>query len=163
MTDIRLAKEDLLHIADKLQKKNDLSGNVGPDFYEPGNMEYLDQYGGMYDENNNVLTLRTDSKGLRYEGRTPRLDDLSVGDPIKLVREPNNPFNENNIMILSEKEENLGNLSAELCNAISPLLDPGYLTVEDAHVSYVERIRDRSRYAKQGVLFIEIHLRFVGI
>ena len=53
MTDIRLVKEDLLHIADKLQKKNDLSGNVGPDYYEPGNMEYLDQYCGAYDENNN--------------------------------------------------------------------------------------------------------------
>lgn len=163
MADLKLAKEELLHIAEKLQNKKELSAHIGPDYYEPGNMENLDQYCGLFDETNDQLVIRTESKGLRYEGRTPRLDTLSVGDPVKLVREPNNPFNENNIMILSEKGENLGNLSAELCNAISPLLDPGYLTIEEAHVSYIERIRDRSRYAKQGVLFIEVHFRFVGI
>ena len=161
MTDFKLAKRNLLQYAEKLQKKKELSEIVGPDYYEPGNMEYLEQYCGVFDENSNTLVLRTESKGLRYEERTPRLNNLSVNAPVQLLREPGNTFNENNIIILSENEENLGNLSAELCNVISPLLDPGYVVIDDAHVSYVEKIRDRSRYAKQGVLFIEIHLRFL--
>ncbi len=39
---------------------------------------------------------------------------------------------------------------------MAPLLDAGMLVIRSAHVSYLERIRDRSRYARQGVLFIEL-------
>ena len=74
-----------------------------------------------------------------------------------------NTFNENNIMILTEQGESLGSLSAELCNVIAPLVDLGYAAIKSAHVSYIERIRDRSRYAKQGVLFIEVHIALYGI
>jgi len=163
MLDIKLAKEELLKAVEQLQAKKNLAASVTPDYYEPGRMEFLDQYLGVYDEVSNAVTLRTESKGLRYEERTPRLDELRIGDPVQLVREPGNPFNTNNFMILSAQGESLGNLSAELCNRIAPLLDLGYVVVRDARVSYVERIRDRSRYAKQGVLFIEIHLGFKGI
>ena len=158
-----LAKEELLAEIGKLQEKKDLAAKVGPDYYEPGRMQNLDQYLGEYDQEDGVITIRTESKGLRYEDRTPRLELLSVGDPVSLVREPNNPFNENNIMILTEKGESLGNLSASLCNVIAPLWDLGYLEVAASKVSYLERIRERSRYAKQGVLFVEIVLRFRGI
>ena len=160
MLNIELAKKDLLNEIAKLQSKKELSANVGPDYYEPGNMEYLDQYLGVYDESAKTIMLRTEAKGLRYDERTPRLDYLSISDPVQLVREPGNPFNENNIAILSESGESLGNLSAELCNVISPLMDLGYIMIRDAHVSYVERIRDRSRYARQGILFVEVELNF---
>ena len=126
-------------------------------------MENLDQYLGVYDEASNTITLRAEAKGLRYEERTPRLDYLSIGDPVRLTREPGNPINENNIMILSEQGESLGNLSSELCNVISPLMDLGYLAIKDSHVSYIERIRDRSRYARQGILFIELIISLRGI
>ncbi len=163
MLNINLAKEDLLKEIAKLQMKKEHASNIGPDYYEPGNMEYLDQYLGVYDESANTIMLRTEAKGLRYEERTPRLDYLSVGDPLRLVREPGNPFNENNIAILSESGESLGNLSAELCNVIAPLADLGFAEMKNAHASYIERIKDRSRYAKQGVLFIEFQIVFHGV
>ena len=163
MLNIELAKKDLLDAIVKLQSKKELSANVGPDYYEPGNMEYLDQYLGVYDESAKIVTLRTEAKGLRYEERTPRLDYLSVGDPVQLVREPGNPFNDNNIAILSESGESLGNLSAELCNVIAPLADLGYAEMKNAYASFIERIKDRSRYAKQGVLFIEFQIVFHGV
>ena len=163
MLNINLAKTDLLNAVSRLQEKKELAKNIGPDYYDPGNMENLDQYLGEYDEATNTITLRTESKGLRYEERTPRLDYLSVGDSVQLIREPSNPFNENNIMILSEQGESLGSLSAELCNVIAPLMDLGYAAIKSASVSYIERIRDRSRYAKQGVLFVEVHIALYGI
>lgn len=46
---------------------------------------------------------------------------------------------------------------------ISPLMDLGYLAIKDSHVSYIERIRDRSRYARQGILFIELIISLRGI
>ena len=75
------------------------------------------------------------------------------------MREPSNPFNGNNIMIFSKDGEDIGNLPANLCNVISPLLDIGYLTISESHITYLERVKDRSRYAQQGVLFVEIVLR----
>lgn len=156
MMNLELAKEALLAAVAQLQEKKELAASVGPDWYEPGMMENLEQYLGVYDENSRTVTLRTDSKGLRYDERTPRLDYLSVGDPVRLVREPDNPYNANNIRFLSEDGEDLGTPSAALCNVIAPLWDSGELTVMSAQVSYLERIRDRSRYARQGVLFVEI-------
>ena len=150
-------KEALRQAVAALQAKKELSSAVGPDWYAPGRMENLEQYLGEFDESGRI-TLRTESKGLRYDERTPRLDYLTVGDPVRLVREPENPYNTNNIKILSETGEDLGTLSAELCNVISPLWDAGLLVMRDAHVSYLERLRDRSRYARQGVLFVEIHM-----
>ena len=158
MVNYDVMKEALLNAVARLQEKKDLSASVGPDWYEPGRMQNLDQYLGQYDESSRRITLRTESKGLRYDERTPRLDYLAVGDPVQPVREPDNPFNTNNIRILSESGEDLGNLSAELCNVIAPLLDAGRLVIRDSHVTYIERIRDRSRYARQGVLFLEICL-----
>ena len=51
-----------------------------------------------------------------------------------------------------------GGMSAliTMCNAIAPLYDAGNLTFERAAVSYVEPISKRSRYARQGVLFVEL-------
>ena len=150
-------KEALRQAVAALQAKKELASAVGPDWYAPGRMENLEQYLGEFDESGRI-TLRTESKGLRYDERTPRLDYLTVGDPVRLVREPDNPFNTNNIRFLSEDGEDLGTPSAALCNVIAPLWDSGALTVLSARVSYLEHIRDRSRYARQGVLFVEIRM-----
>lgn len=163
MFDAELARDELVRLVKKLQEKKDLSVTVGPDHYDPGMMEYLEEYLGQIDEETGTITLRTESKGLRYEERTPRLDYLSVGDPVYLERDPENQYNANNILIMSEAGEDLGTLSAELCNAIAPLLDRSLLTVERAQISFLQRIRERSRYAKQGVLFVELVLQLRGI
>lgn len=159
--DINNAKQSLLSEINKLARKYEMSLSLPEDYFEPGQMENLDQYCGFYDENNQKIILKTEVKGLRYEGRTPRLEKLCIGDSVLITREKSNIYNSNNFMVNTIEGESLGNLSAELCNAIAPLYDLGYLTVDYATVSYLEKIQERSRYAKQGVLFIKLslHLR----
>ena len=43
------------------------------------------------------------------------------------------------------------------------LFDWGYAVIEYSIVSYLEKIRERSRYAKQGVLFLEMIIRLRGL
>ena len=162
MTDIVASKKDLLEFVSFLNQKFELSKTVEPDYFEPGMMENLDQYKGEYDESNNMITLRVDAKGLRYDNRTQNLERLSVGEPVDIVRESGNLYNSNNFMI-KNKNYSLGNLPAELCNALAPLYDSGYATVLSAEVSYIEKLRDRSRYAKQGILFVELHIKLRSI
>lgn len=159
MIEINEAKAKLIYVIEKLQEKKSLSETVGEDYYDPGNMEYLDKYLGEFDPTTNNANLRVEAKGLRYEGRTERLDKLKVGDSVKLVRDPGNIYNSNNFIINNKENNSIGNLPAELCNAIAPLFDSGNLKMVSSRVSYVERLRDRSRYATQGVLFIEIKLQ----
>lgn len=161
--DINSLKQDLLIEIDKLAHKFELSAAITDDYFEPGMMENLDQYYGSYDEAAQAIILKTEVKGLRYEGRTPRLEKLSVGDPVIVVREGSNIYNPNNFMVNTTDGKSLGNMPAELCDAIAPLYDAGYLTIDGSTVSYLEKIQDRSRYAKQGVLFIklELHLRTI--
>ena len=139
-------------------KKHELSKNLPDDWYEPGMMEYLDKYVGEYDYDgeSGTAVIQTEVKGLRYEGRTPRLDKLKIGDEVNIVRDPDNKFNSNNFLVTGPEGENLGTLSAQLCNALAPVYDSGTVRITGAEICYIERIRDRSRYAKQGVLFIKI-------
>lgn len=52
-----------------------------------------------------------------------------------------------------QEDKNVGNMPAELCNAIAPLYDTGVLIIKRASVSYVEPISKRNRHAKQAILF----------
>lgn len=159
MLDYESKKAALLAETDKLHARFELSKTVGPDWYEPGMMEYLDKSEGIWDERSGELMLRFESRGTRYDGRSEAIEDVSRGDRIFVKRDPDNEFNHNNFLLLNAKERDVGNMPAVLCNAIAPLYDAGLLTFESAAVSFVEPITRRSRYARQAVLFVELRCR----
>lgn len=150
--------QPLLSEMNKLQERFELSSSVGADYFEPGMMEYLDKSYGVYNEEAKEMILRIESRGTRYEGRTARIESIRVGDKIVVSRDKDNKFNSNNFVLLDEKGRNLGNMAATLCNALAPLYDEGEAVITDSFVSFVEPISKRSRYAKQGMLFVEIHI-----
>lgn len=162
MTDVVSSKEELLSFVESLNQKFELSKSVGEDYYEPGMMENLYQYKGEYNSEANIITLRTEAKGLRYDNRTRNLEKKSVGDPIEIVRDADNLYNSNNFTIKSGFYS-LGTLPAELCNVLAPLYDTGYATIPSATISYMAKLKDRSRYAKQGVMFVELTIKLRGI
>ena len=142
----------------KLHARQELSQTVGPDYFEPGMMEYLDQSDGFLDSVSNEVCLRFEAKGTRYEGRTARLEHVSAGDPICIERDPENTFNPNNFRLLTAKKANVGNMPASLCNALAPLYDEDTVRITSAKASFVEPISKRSRHARQAILFVEMRL-----
>ena len=151
--------EMLIKEVNGLRQRYELSKTAGPDHFEPGMMEYLDQSYGSFDRRTGEILLRFEAKGTRYEGRTERIENVRAGDTLKLVREIRNEYNPNNITIQAVNGQNLGNLPATLCNALAPLLDEGKAVIEKATVSFVEPISKRGRHAKQSILFVETHIR----
>ena len=115
MADVLQAKQELLEFAKGLNDKFELSKTVADDYFEPGMMENLEQYRGEYNEQVNMLLLRVESKGLRYDNQTQNLERVLVGDEVKIIRDMDNPYNSNNFAIKSNRSEALGNLPAELC------------------------------------------------
>ncbi len=163
MLDLGTARDELLAVVRKKQERFELSSQVSDDYFEPGMMEYLDKYHGEYDYDKETIVIRTEVKGLRYENRSVRLNEVNVGDQLQIVRDEQNTFNANNFKVTNMSGEDMGTLDAELCNALAPLYDSGYARITDANVSYIEKLLERSRYAKQGVLFIEIHIKLIRI
>ena len=152
-------KENLLKEIEKLHKKNEFSRIKSDDYFEPGNMEYLEHYDGYFVESTGEIVIRFEAKGTRYEGRTEQIEKVKIGDPIRVSRDKENIYNPNNFMLMTHKGQNVGTMPAELCNAIAPLYDAGELEFIKASVSYVEPISKRSRYAKQAMLFVELRGR----
>ena len=152
-------KEQFLGELSKLHARYELSRTVGPDYFEPGMMEYLDQSEGLYDPASGQVLLRFEARGTRYDGRTEQIERVKPGDKIQVAREKENPFNANNFTLLTARGQNVGNMPAELCNAMAPLYDAGELVFEEAMASFVEPISRRSRHAKQAVLFVELRAR----
>lgn len=155
-------KINLLKEADKLYQRFELSKNITPDYFEPGMMEYLDKSYGYFDEISSELTLRFEAKGTRYDGRTEAIEKVQVGDTIKVERDKTNPYNHNNFMLLTAKGNNVGNMPAELCNALAPLYDSSCLIFNQCSASFVDPISKRNRYAKQAVLFVELKCKFLS-
>lgn len=152
---------NLLLEIEKLHKKAELSKTVTPDYFEPGMMEHLDKYEGIYNEANGEILMRFEAKGTRYEGRTELIEKVNAEEPVTVERDNLNPYNPNNFMLLTAKNHNVGTMPAELCNAVAPLYDSGLLVFESAKVSYAEPISKRSRYAKQAILFVELKCRLL--
>jgi len=144
--------------AEKLHEKYKLSQNREPDFFEPIMLEYLDKFDGITDRANGKVLLRFDSRGTRYDGRTEQIEKIHSGEAVRVERDPENKFNGNNFRLFTEKGIDIGNMPAELCNVIAPLYDKKIAAFEQAHVSFVDPISVRSRYAKQAVLFVEVNI-----
>ena len=153
--------ELLLAEADKFMKKYELSKTVGPDYYEPGMMEHLDKYWGQYFPDRREFLLRFEVKGTRYAGRTEKIEKVQINDHLRVVRDRENAYNHNNFLLTTEKGQDVGTLPAELCNAIAPLFDSGQISFKEARVSYAQPISQRSRYAKQAILFVELNLQLL--
>lgn len=155
-------KELLLTEMAKLHARYELSKDMGPDFFEPGMMEYPEQSDGSWDEVTGELILRFESKGTRYDGRTEQIEKVKAGDVIRITRDPENAYNPNNFLLFTEKGKDVGNMPAELCNAVAPLFDAGNLVIESASASFVDPISKRSRHAKQAILFVEMHAKLTA-
>lgn len=152
-------KQQLLEEAAALHARYCLHETATPSYYEPGQMEYLEQTDGVYDREANTLTLRFDVRGTRYGDRTEIIETLKVGEPLRIVRDAQNLYNANNFTVFTATGADVGNIPATLCDAIAPLYDAGLLTVEQAAISFVDPISKRSRHAKQAMLFAELVLQ----
>ena len=92
-------KELLLVEMEKLHARHDLSKEMGPDFFEPGLMEYPEQSDGFWNEDTGELILIFESRGTRYDGRTEQIEKIKVGDVIRIIRDPKNEYNHNNFLL----------------------------------------------------------------
>lgn len=90
MQDLLTYKEELIKLTAAYDEKLALSREVGPDHYDPGMMENLEQYKGVYDEAIKQIVIRCEPKGLRYDNRTANLEAMAVGDDVNVIRDANN-------------------------------------------------------------------------
>ena len=140
-----------------LHQRHELAQHVSPGYFEPGMMEYLDQSEGVFDTCTRAFRLRFEVKGTRYEGRTEQIERVKLNDEVLIQRDADNIYNHNNFRVLTSKGRDLGNVPANLCNAIAPLYDCSLLEFTSAKISYVAPLSVRNRHAKQAVLFIEVN------
>lgn len=63
--------------------------------------------------------------GLGYENRAAYLKSLHPGNTVFLIREPDNPYDENAITVVTPKGEMLGYLRRTLAEILAPQMDRG--------------------------------------
>ena len=144
----------------RLHERHESARFITPDFYDPGKMEYPEQSDCVISEDN-VVTASFELMGTRYDGRTELIELINAGDELKLIREEDNQFNPNNFTVENADGRNLGNMPAVLCNVLAPLYDAGHIQIEDMHVSFVDPVSARSRYATKGILFASLKFRIL--
>lgn len=96
--------------------------------------------------------------GTQYEGRMDAVKELSVGDTVYLVREPQNESNPDNVSVRSINGASLGNLYASTCGALAPLMDEGIPESMKAKVVELVLPGDRGPRAKKAELKIAVEM-----
>ena len=99
----------------------------------------------------------------QYEYNPGKTESISVGDLLELRRDPSNQYNSNNFELFTCKGKSLGSLPAELCNNLAPLYDEDNAKIIEVKAHYIEQFSDRSRYVKQGVLFVKLIIKLDGV
>lgn len=145
----------------KLRDRFELSKSVGPDHFEPGMMEYLDQSYGEYNEEKGKMLLRFQAAGTNHDIRIEHLESIHIGDAVRIKRERKNSGNPNSFLLLDQEGRELGNLPLALANALAPLYDNGRIKFQKASVSFADPLSKRGRYARQAILFVQLQLKFL--
>ena len=78
----------------------------------------------------------TNVAGMKYSGRMERAKHLVAGNPLKLVREPENSYDSNAIKVLTSQGEQIGYLSKQVAGYLAKTLDKMGVS-HDAKVSSV--------------------------
>lgn len=93
-----------------------------------------------------------DLAGTTQEGRPDRIEQLKIGEEVRFVREPDNPYDTNAIDVRSE-QGSLGHVHGEIAKFLSPLMDQGILKIT-AKVASMTTRKQRSARAKKPLLDI---------
>ena len=106
-------------------KKNlyNLGKNFSEDLYSLETRDKVNMPFYTYNQSSNKMILLVEVQGTQYEGRNSRIENVKINDSVIIKREPNNKYNNLNLAVENNNNESLGNLSADVCNALSPLLD----------------------------------------
>lgn len=98
--------------------------------------------------------------GVTFDDRQYRIAECYVGQKVFIVREVTNNFDTNAILVVNEKGESLGHLSAELAELISPLVDKGKIEIEKVIVTDLHaRTKDGAVILRNPWINIEIFCR----
>lgn len=93
-----------------------------------------------------------DLAGTTQEGRPDRIEQLKIGEEVRFVREPDNPYDTNAINAMSD-QGSLGHVHGEIAKFLSPLMDQGILKIT-AKVASMTTRKQRSARAKKPLLDI---------
>ncbi len=80
-----------------------------------------EEYGGIEDAD----SFHTKLAGVTFEGRQDVIARLEPGAPLRLVRQPENPHDENAIALFDPHGEQVGFLNRRLAAALAPVVDAG--------------------------------------
>ncbi len=119
--------------------------------------------GASFDETNEIVIFKDEVLGTLYEGRTDRIENVSLGTLVRIVREAYNQDNSNKLTVLNIGGESLGYLSDEIADLLSPLIDLGYASIQGSKVSYVEQKSTRGARARKAILFVEWEVKLKKI
>ena len=155
---VRHYRREFLAQVERISTGNLIASQYG-DNLMPGLFKGEEHTGASYEEGSGKAVLRVEVMGTGYEGRTPRIETLSEGNRVEIVREPENEYNSNNLGVRNTNGESLGNLSAEISNCLSPLIDDGAATVKKAKVSLVKTMADKGPRAKKADLYVEFEVK----
>ena len=121
------------------------------------------EYDGNADENDDddndnsgEFTEEIELVGTGHDGRTSANEALSVGDPVSLERNADNPYDSNAIEVFNEYGQSLGHVPRYTAGYWASLMDNDSMRILHAEVVKTVPLSQRSSRARNPVTVIEV-------
>lgn len=129
--------------------------------------EYLAKYNIEYDKETKKYVDLTPEEpkvvyynlvGTQYEGRNERIENLKIGDELQLVREPDNPYDSNAILVINDKGS-IGHLLRCDAEYLAPCIDSGKISIKKVVVADVIPLSKQKNGRKSAHVYIGITMQ----
>jgi len=78
--------------------------------------------------------------GVTYEGRQNEIETLHIGQPTKLIREPENKYDTNAVKVIVKGNKSIGYINRDLAKQIAPIIDNNSLTGINGKISSIYHV-----------------------
>lgn len=78
---------------------------------------------------------------------------------MKLIRRPENPYSSSAVEIEDRNGKSLGHVPAVFAESISPMIDFGLAQIEEARLSYLLRLSERSKRCRKAIAYVTVKLQ----
>jgi single-stranded-DNA-specific exonuclease len=114
-----------------MKKNQKTNSGIVPSFHQDSFIDYLFENANELIKNEDYKnigdtdTFYTKIVGVTFDGRQDVVSTVSAGTTLDLIREPENPYDKNAIIVKDKDGHDLGFLNARLAKQLAPYMDKG--------------------------------------
>ena len=109
-----------------------------------------------YEKGDRWVKIGIEVMGTQFNDRSALIENVKEGDPLQILRDPDNFFDRFTLSVCNQNGQELGTMWMNLADVLSPVLDEGFAQIIESHATEVVPLSKREDGAAKPILKMEM-------